>query len=83
MSENWGNLDTKAKVIFKKEVKKKLIDNDLSVSDIANRLGYQKHTVEQALGSRTKLSKFLIQALATDLDIDLETIKRRAEKDGK
>ena len=50
-------------LVWRKQVLKWLIDNDLDKKDLADSIGYSHKTVYDALGRYERCSKFLIAAV--------------------
>lgn len=75
-------LDFDEETIFKKEVKKRLIDLDLTYSDLAMRTGYNDKSVSNMLSANAEVSKFFVMAAVDSLGLDINEIRRKA-KDGK
>lgn len=63
--------------VFRKEVKKKLIDLDLSYGDLAIKTGYAEKSVSNMLSANGEISKFFVMAAAESLGININEIKRR------
>lgn len=70
-------LTEEEQMLFKKEVKKKMIDLDLKCEDLVASTGYSESSIRNALIPTSIMSKFMIAALTEKLDINLNEIRRK------
>lgn len=76
----YGKMNAKERVLFRKEVKKKMIDIDMNCKTLAGLVDYSYKTVSNALGSEGLLSSNLAMAIAEALDLNLREIRERASE---
>jgi len=62
---------------FKKRIKIRMIEDDLTYADLSIRTGYSVRAIENAVCQSGTMTKFLTSALADTLNIDLNEIRRR------
>lgn len=71
-------LNSEEENIFRKEVKKKLIDLGLTYEDLSTKTGYSLSGINSALASNGKISKFQVSAFCEALDLNINEIRRVA-----
>lgn len=68
MGEYKKSLSHEQWLIFRKEVKKWCIDNDISKDDLAESVGYSGATLHGALSSYERCSGFLVAAITEKME---------------